>query len=1195
MQEIRDQRKRAIPLLSAALLAPLVLLLLFFSAAGLLGQATTGTITGLVTDRSGAVVPGVTVVAENMSTGGRFETVTSATGNYVILNLPVGQYRVTVSTPGFKTWTRSGLALSSNQTIRLDISLELGQVTEEITVSAEPPPLQTESTEVSSTMERRLVETMPLPIAGIGGGMRNAFSIMMMMPQVRSANGESAWDDFQVGGGQQHDWNVSVDGLSVEMGWRNHVGYMNRLTPPIDAVEEFRIDTAAFKAEDSRVSGGNITIVTKSGTNELHGTVFDYFQSQHFNANTWLNNKRGRAKPVFHRNDFGATVGGPIYLPKAYNGRDKSYFFLSYEGYRFPQTSGVSELTIPTAAMRQGDFSEWVRPDGTLIPIYDPITTRSDGKGGFLRDPFPGNRIPKDRLSPLALNIAKYFPNPNAPGLVRNYLTPGTAPRKRIENAFSAKIDHAFGVKNRVAFTYTTNRYYWWNAYDENPNDPNNWPGSLPYPLAGRLYQRGDQYYGHVFRLNDTHMITPTLVNTLTLGYHRLTHPEHDVTGKREKWGELLGGIRNNPGWNAHFPAVSFATDNYYSWESTKWWDEYHNVYGLDENLNWIKNNHSIKLGYAYQSLGLNRDNHNVEAGQVTFHRLGTSRPTDNTGNSGNSFASFMLGVVHSGNFTVPNASLMRWPYHAFFVQDDWKITPRLTANLGFRFEANLPVREKHDRISYFDANLPNPAADNVPGALRFLGTGPGREGRRTFYPAAKGYGPRLGFAFQLTEKTVLRAGAGIFYSPIKFSASGTGFTASPSWSSTDQGVTPAFQWDAGWPAWTPPPFIDPGFNTPAGVAWHFQEDLAKLPTNSTWNFAIARVLPHNFVFDATYTGSKGTYLSSDRVNYMQIHPRYASLGTLLNKPIDDPAVVAAGFSPPFPSFKRLLGSNATLGQALRMFPQYRSVGTGGMQNHSGNSTYHAMILKVTKRYSQGLSLVASYTWAKLLTDADSSEPWIAGVVGAAVGAGAAQDHYNRRLEKSYGVLDFPHQFKLTASYDLPFGPKRQWVSSGVWSHIIGGWNLATFIFAQSGYPMGVIDTAYSNYLFGGTARPNVLTHNWRAPIKGEEFDPDKDVFYNVAAFQRRTNPALDPFGNAPRFNGATRMFGRVRENVSVTRSFKLPREGMNLDLRWEVYDLLNHKTWARPTSQDLANTQFGVITNAEGNRTMQFGLKLVF
>ena len=1161
----------------------------------LLAQATMGTITGLVTDNSGAVVPGVTVVAENVNTGTKTETATSGTGNYVILNLPVGQYQVTVSTTGFKTWTRSGIALSSNQTIRLDVALEVGQIAERITVTAAPPPLQSESTEVSSTLERKLVETMPLPIAGIGGGMRNAFSIMMMMPQVKSGNGEGAWDDFQVGGGQQHDWNVSVDGLGVEMGWRNHVGYMNRLTPPIDAVEEFRIDTAAFKAEDSRVSGGNITIVTKSGTNELHGTVYDYFQSQHFNANSWLNNKRGRDKPKFHRNDFGTTVGGPVYIPKLYNGRDKTYFFFSYEGYRYPQTSGVAEQNIPLPGMLQGDFSQWTNPNGSLIPIYDPVTTQSDGSGGFIREAFPGNKIPQSRLSPLALNIAQYYPAPNAPGLVRNYLTPGTAPRKRIENAFSTKIDHSFGIKNRLAFTWTTNRYHWNNSYDTNPTDPNTWPGTLPYPLAGRLYVNGDQYYGHVFRLNDTHMFSPTVVNTLTVGYHRLTHPEHDVTAYKENWGEQLGGIKNNPGWNAHFPSVRFNTDNYYGWESTKYWDEYHNVFGIDESVNWIKRNHNVKFGYAYQSLGLNRDNHNVEAGQVWFHRLETAKPGDNSGNSGSSFASFMLGAVDNGNFTVPNATLMRWPYHAFFVQDDWKITPRLTANLGFRFEADLPVREKHDRISYFDANLPNPAAENLPGALRFLGEGVGREGSRTFYPAAKGFGPRVGFAYQITEKTVLRAGGGIFYSPSKFSSSNTGFSASPSWSSTDQGVTPAFQWDAGWPSWTPPPFIDPGFNTPTGVSWHFQNDLGTLPSNTTWNLALSRVLPEDFVVDVTYTGSKGTHLASDRVNYMQIPGQYAYLGSLLNKRISDPAVAAAGFTAPFSSFETLLGSNATLGQSLRMFPQYRGVGTGGMQNHSGNSTYNAMILKVTKRFSQGLSFVGSYTWSKLLTDADSSEPWIAGVVGAGVGAGAAQDHYNRGLEKSYGVLDLPQMFKLTASYDLPFGPGKPYASTGAWSHIIGGWNLATFIFAQSGYPMGVVDTGYQNNLFGGTPRPNVLTTDWRAPITGDRFDPDKDVFYNTGAFQRRTSPSADPFGNAPRFNGATRMFGRVRENISVTRTFQVYRERVKMDLRAEIYDLLNHKTWSRPSSQDLANTQFGVITNADGNRTMQFGLKLVF
>jgi hypothetical protein len=1181
-----------------ALLVAALMALLAINPPCAFAQSTMGTITGVVKDSTGALVPGIRVVARNIATGVQMETETSATGNYVILNLPVGRYEVTVSTTGFKVWSRSDIALSSNQTVRVDVTLEVGDISERVTITAAPPALQTETTDVSTTMERKLVETMPLPIAGIGGGMRNAFSIMMMMPQVKSGSGESAWDDFQVGGGQQHDWNVSVDGLSVEMGWRNHVGYMNRLTPPIDAVEEFRIDTAAFKAEDSRVSGGNIVIVTKSGTNELHGSMFDYYQSQRFNANTWLNNKRGRERPVFHRNDFGATLGGPIFLPRLYNGRDKSYFYITYEGYRFPQTSGVSELTIPLPEMRRGDFSNWVQPNGTLIPIYDPITTASDGKGGFTRQVFPGNKIPVSQLSPLAVNIAQYFPDPNAPGVDRNFFTTGTAPRKRIENAFSTKLDHSFGIKNRLAFTYSTNRYYWNNYYDSDPNDPNNWP-RLAYPIAsggGRLYDRGDQYYGHVFRLNDTHMFTPTLVNTLTVGFHRLTHPEHDVTARKENWGEKLGGIANNPYWNAHFPGVRFSTDNYYGWESTKHWDEYHNVYGLDESLNWIRSNHSFKFGYSYQLLMLNRDNHNAAAGDVWFHRLGTARPLDNTGNSGSSFASFMLGIVHNGGFSVPNATLMRWPYHAFFVQDDWKITPRLTANLGFRFEANMAVYEKHDRFSYFDANLPNPGADGVPGALRFIGEGAGRDGRRTYYPAAKGYGPRAGVAYQLTPSTVVRAGAGMFFSPVKLSGSTTGFTASPGWSTPDQGVSPAFQWDQGFPAWIAPPFIDPSFNVGFGVRWDQQDDLAKLPTNATWNLAISRELPQGLVLDLTYTGSKGTYLASERVNYMQIHPQYAQLGSLLNKRIDDPEVVALGFTPPFPSFTTVMSVRPTLGQTLRMFPQYTSVGTGGMQNHSGNSTYHALILKATKRYSSGLSLVGSYVWSKLLTDADSAEPWIAGVVGAGVGAGAAQDHYNRRTEKSYGVLDYPNHFKVTASYDLPFGRGQRFVSEGLWSHIVGNWNLATFVLAQSGYPMGVVDTAYPNNLFAGTARPNVLTHDWRAPVSGERFDPDKDVFFDRSAFARRTNPSLDPFGSAPRFVGTTRMFGLVRENVSVTRTFPLHRERVNLDLRWEVYDLFNHKTWSRPASMDLSNiTQFGVITGADGNRTMQFSLKLRF
>jgi len=1163
-------------------------------------QMVTGTITGLVTDTSQGIIPNATVVARNMATGAQAATVTSSTGNYVIPNLLVGYYELTVTQAGFKSWVRSNIALSSGDNVRVDTVLQVGQVSERVHVSAETPPLRTESTEVSTTMEQKLVRDVPVPIAGIGGGMRNAFSIMMMLPQVKSGNGESAWDDFQVGGGQQHDWNVSVDGLSVEMGWRNHVGYMNRLTPPIDSVEEFRIDTAVFKAEHSRASGGNISVTTKSGANELHGALFDYYQSERLDANSWLNNKLGRSKPIYHRNDFGANVGGPVYLPKIYNGRNKTWYFFSFEGYRFPSTSGVSQLTIPSQRMTAGDFSEWRKPDGTLIPIYDPATTRSDGSGGFIRDPFPGNIIPPDRLSALSKAIARYYPAPNAPGLRLNYNTVGTGPRKRTENAYLIKLDQSFGGKNRLAFTWSRNGMHFNNAYDTDLTNPMNWGGSLPYPLAGRQYYQGDQYYGNVFRINDTHLITPTLVNTVTLGAHRLTHPEHDVTAfpEGQNWGDKLGGaVKNNPYSNYSFPPVNFQTDNYYGWDSSKLWDEYHTVYGLDENLSWIKSNHSFKFGYSFQLLMLNTNNRNNAAGDFRFNRLETAAPADSSGNSGNSFASFMLGALHQSGFSVPFSGMLRFPYHAFYVQDDWKITPKLTMNIGLRYELNIGAYEKHDRMSTFDPTVPNPAANNYLGALVFLGSGPGRTGNRHLWNNAHGWGPRFGLAYQVNKKTVVRAGFGIFYASEKapgLTPSSTGFTSSPTWTSVDQGITPAFYWDQGFPTWKAPPFIDPGFNAGFGVTWWPAAEIAKLPSTNSWNLAVSRVLGGNFVLDVTYAGSKGTHLASDRVNYMQIPLQYASLGRLLNKPIDDPAVVALGFQPPFPNFKQLLGARATLGQSLRQWPQYTGVGTGGMNNHSGNSRYDALIVKLTKRFSGGLSMLADYTWSKLLTDADSSEPWIAGVVGSGVGAGAAQNNWNRRVEKSYGVLDMAHMFKLTASYDLPFGPRRRYFSSGVFGHVLGDWNVAAFIYGQSGYPLGVVDDGYSNFLMGGRARPNVTSLDWRAPIVGDRFDPSNGPYLNRTAFQRRTDPRVDPFGNAPRLNGATRSPGRFRENISLARTIPI-KERAHLDFRWEIYNLFNLKTWNNPASMDLSNPLFGVVTNASGNRTMQAGLKLIF
>ena len=475
---------------------------------------------------------------------------------------------------------------------------------------------------------------------------------------------------------------------------------------------------------------------------------------------------------------------------------------------------------------------------------------------------------------------------------------------------------------------------------------------------------------------------------------------------------------------------------------------------------------------------------------------------------------------------------------------------------------------------------------------MRFLGSGTGRENKRAFYGTQNGYGPRAGLAYQFAKETVVRAGFGMFYSNYKMMGGNSGFQAAPTFSTADSGITPAFYWDNGWPDWTAAPFINPGYNAGSSYGlWYFLDDLKNLPTSTTWNVAISRAVPGNLVVDATYTGTKGTHLASNRVDYMQVDPKYAYLGSTLNKRIDDPAVVALGFKSPFPSFVGLMKGNATLGQSLRAYPQYTSLGGGSWQQYNGNSTYHALILKVTKRLSHGLSMVASHTWSKQLTDADMALPGT--TIGANIGFGAAQNNWNRRLEKSYGALDLTHQFKLTASYDLPFGKGQRWLTSGWPRWIVGEWNVALFAFANSGYPLGVVDSAYNNFLFAGTPRPNVLTNNWYTADVNGNFDPDKHVMLSSGAFSRRTNAAADPYGNAPRLNGAARSWPIYRENTSLTRIFPI-REKLRAEFRWEAYDLFNHHTWSLPTL-DLSNVQFGKITNAFGNRTMQMGVKLLW
>ncbi len=1158
-------------------------------------QLTTGTITGFVKDPSGLAMPGVTVAAVQVETGVRAETSTSSAGNYVIPNLPVGTYNLSVNATGFKNWTQTRIVLFAEQTARVDANLEIGSAAERVEVTAAAPVLKSESTEVSSTMEGKLVEDLPLAVSGgAGGGMRNAFGLSMMMPFVRSGNGQSAGDDFQIAGGQFNDWNMSVDGLTAEIGWRNFVSYNNSLLPNVDTIQEFRNDTAAFKAEQGRASGGSMSVVVRSGTNELHGKVFEYYDTQHFDANNWLNNTLGRPIAIYHRNDFGGMADGPVLIPKLYNGKNKTFFLISYEGYRFPSTSGASLYTVPTPAMLQGNFSGWTNSSGAVIPIYDPHTTTVNSAGATVRQPFPGNIIPASQISPIARNLGSFYPAASLPGIVNNYTNPGNAPAKAFQDGWTSKIDQSFGVKSRLAFTFTRNKSYTTHAYTDDPTNVNNWPG-LPAPMMNALQSSNSFHFGNVFRLNDTYLISPTLINTLVVGFTRMHESERyalaDPPG--QNWGTKLGGFLNYPYSNVGGPSIAFSDGNYTSSSALSNYDEYSNSIGLDESLAWIKGAHSFKFGFSAQVLEY--DTVQAPRSSFTFSRLETAVPGDNTGNSGNSYASLMLGAVQTANFSTPSNTDLRWSTFAMYAQDDWKITPKLTANVGLRVEVVPGLTDRYDHLTYLDGTVPNPAANGYLGALRFSGSGPGTTGARTPLPTAVGWGPRLGFAYRLTEKTVIRTGGGIFFSPSKnqFRGGTLGYVASPSWTSPNQGITPAFYWDQGYPAWQAPPNLSPGFGVGVSSPMFFQlSDYKRLSSQDSWNFAISHQFPFAMVLDLTYEGIKGTHLESFRGNYDQVNPQYAYLGSLLNQPINSPAVVALGFKPPFPDFQTVMGGNATLGQSLRLFPQYINAPTEG---RFGNSTYHALVVKLAKRYSNGLSMDITYTWSKQLTDAD-----FAANVPADVGAnlasstGTAQNAYNLRAEKSYATLDEPHVIKVTASYDLPFGRGRKYVSNGLLSHIVGNWNLATYAYGQSGFPLGVIDTAYVNNLFGGTPRPDVTSGSWLSTVAGNSYDPSQGPWLVRTPFVRRTTPAVEPFGNAPRYSGNARSPRTIRQNFSIARSFHV-KEKTSFDFRFELFDAWNDKTWALPNSLDLANTQFGVITSATGNRTGQASLRFVF
>jgi hypothetical protein len=1143
-----------------------------------IAQTDRGIITGTVTDSTGAAVPEARVSAVNIATNVGFNTNTTSSGDYTIPALPVGTYQVRIEKQGFKSAIRSDIVVSSGSTITINAQLEIGAVTESVQVSAALDLLQTTTAKVASAVTNKMVDELPLVV---GGAMRGAFDLALITPEANQPNDEN----FNVGGGQGGAFGATLDGVTVLTGRFNSVQWTNLNTPSVDAITEFAVETNGFKAEFGRGQGGMITFSSKSGTNELHGTAYEFLRNDALDARRFFEDKRGKYK----QHDFGWSVGGPVWLPKIYNGRNRTFFFATGEWFRNRVGAGSGRFSIPTPEMYNGDFRNWVDGNGRPLPIYDPGTTRPNPSGaGFIRDAFPNNMIPQNRFSTIAKNystLVRDLLKPNngaAPGTsdyVRNNYINNVGTALDPWTKWSVKGDHNIRQNDRVSYMYN-------HSLHERVAGPDGFPG-----LPGILNEnRHDIQNSNLHRMSYDKVVRPTIVNHMFGGLNLMKDAHYALTldGGWEQKGICIKGA-----WDCNRNLLIAEFSDYNTWVARAYDGSENFAFSFGDDVTITKGKHTIKIGYLWERIHYNGFGQQTIGGLVRGDRRSTSVPNDNNLNTGggNGFASFLLGQGFTGGTENDRFVGQQWRSHAWYVQDDLKLTPKLTLNYGVRYEFTLPPMEQTDKWSDLDMKKPNPRAENLPGALKFAGFGPGREGSRSITPGwYGGISPRFGLAYALDSKTVMRTSVGRSFGIAKTitgSAHFEGSTLVFSASSLDNGVTPIFLYDQGLPPYTRPPVIDPSFANGASPAY-WDGQAVRLPENYQWSFSLQRQLASAMVVEANYHATIGAHLVSGLKRYNQLPfsllERYGR--SLLASPIDSPAAVAAGFKLPYRDINCQFSSTCapiSVAQALRPFPQFRDINTAaGAGDKSGHSSYHSLLLKIDKRYGHGLTLGASYVLSKMITDSDGYNP-----------DNATLDHYNRRLEKSIGEYDLTHNLKMGYIYDLPFGKGKQWLTGGPVSWVLGNWRISGAQYYASGYPLSLSNSAsLGGILFNGRSAATITTYEgWIAGHNNANWKGN-DVYFQPPSF---FGPQpTDRAGNSTRHNPKVRQPWLLSEDFSVAKGFPI-RESVRMDLRWEMFNAFN-RFRPNPGSTNVQDANFGrVLSQLNEPRRMQLGLKLYF
>ncbi|HET6216584.1 MAG TPA: TonB-dependent receptor [Acidobacteriaceae bacterium] len=1110
-------------------------------------QEATGSINGIVSDQQGAVIPGAKVSVKNIDTQVAINGITNSDGSYLVQSLNVGSYEVTIEAPGFKTIVATNIHVEATNIVKLDEQLSPGTTSSTVEVNAGGTALETEKIANSTTLEEKIVQGTPVVPAT--GSFRDSTLLINLTP---GASG--SFYGVNIAGGRAFAQEVQVDGIPQLFSPTQNTAVLV-VHPSFDVISQVYTQPGVPAPEFGRSSGGAVTELTRSGTDAYHGNAAVFFRNTALDARAYNVAKVS----TDHQYELPLSIGGPVRIPHLYNGVGRTFFFFNYTNY-WTSIQTPEYYTIPTEAERTGDFSDQLA-QGQIL--YNPATQVNG-----VRQPFPNNQITP--TSAIALQAIGLLPKPTNGALVNNYFA--TSPNNRDENHYFIRIDHNLTRKQSIHGTYRRDTF-------------------VGYQPDGIFQANHFDTVVNIFNPWYDWIISPSLLNHFSAAATHYTNPNQaNLPGSYTFPNTPLikvPGVYPQGRFEPQQPAFNF-TNGYANIFAQSYQINGNASWEYDDVLSWTKGKHNFKFGERFNAFQGDSTTPQGLAGAFNFSNQETGIGPNQTGsNTGNPIASFLLGYVDNASTQQNVATYARTKYFGIFAQDSWRVTARLTTNYGVRWEMQTPINDAEGHMTTLNPNLANAAAGGISGGLIFAGKGAGRTGSNSFLSTWKGgWGPRIGLAYELTHNTVVRAGYGIIYAPFQYTYDQSGFSLNSTAISPDSGYTPSFGLDSGFPASklvataVLSPTIYNGQNISLLDTRNGKSN--RLQDNQIWQLDVQRTLG-SFYFDVGYVGEVGHHIpGGGNPTYNQVRPGNLALGALLTEDINSPAVVAAGYTPPYPGF------TGSLAQALRPFPQFLAVNPTNYP--AGSSSWNGLLAKVQKRYSNGFTLLVAYTYSKEFSNVGFSQ----------AGDNTTQDTYNPKSQKSLGDLNTPQNLQISYVYDLPFGHGRQYLNKGLVGRLVEGFGFSGLQSYESGAPIHITPDVPGLPIFNSNLFVNIvpgvkqkLASRGQVVKYNSLFDTTGTAhgtkFLNADGF---ASPAPYSFGNSRYFLDHLQQLAVLNENLSFYKRTSFG-EGRYFETRVEMFNAFNRQNYGgldTNLADNTPNGHFGEYTGEYSN--LNFGVQ---